>query len=54
MRLSGKAVVVCKIPAGGFPSKFSLSPDGQILSLSNFGTDTLEIIDVQRLPGNPE
>jgi hypothetical protein len=54
MCLPGKAAVVGKIPAGGFPSEFSLSPDSQILFLSNSGTDTLEIIDVQRLPGNPE
>ena len=51
---SGKAAIVGKIPAGGFPREFSASPDGQTLFLSNFGTDTLEIIDVARLPGKSD
>jgi DNA-binding beta-propeller fold protein YncE len=38
-----------EIACGAFPRAFHLSPDGQTLFLTNFRSDTLQVIDVRRL-----
>jgi DNA-binding beta-propeller fold protein YncE len=47
---SGKAAVVGTIQAGAFPREFGQSPDGRALFLANYLSNTLEVIDVERLP----
>ncbi len=46
----GKKAVFGKLPAHGFPRKFAISADGRTAFLSNFTSNTLEIIDVERIP----
>jgi DNA-binding beta-propeller fold protein YncE len=41
--------LVRSIPAGAFPRALTLSPEGRILFVSNFGSNTLQIIDVAGL-----
>jgi DNA-binding beta-propeller fold protein YncE len=38
------------VPAGEFPREMSLSADGRTLFLTNFGSNSLQIMDVARLP----
>ena len=45
----GKAAVLGKIPAQGFPRKLVTSNDGRTIFLGNFASDSLEIIDAERL-----
>lgn len=49
----GAAAVLGTIPAGAFPREMALSPDGRTLFLTNFGSNTLQVMDVARLPGRP-
>ena len=51
---SGMSAVLGTIPAQGFPREFGYSADGRTLFLSNFTSNTLEIIDVERLPIKPK
>ena len=51
---SGASAVLGTIPAQGFPREFGYSADGRTLFLSNFTSNTLEIIDVERLPIKPK
>lgn len=37
------------IPAGAFPRELRVSPDGQTLYLTNFGSNSLQVLDVGRL-----
>jgi DNA-binding beta-propeller fold protein YncE len=37
------------IPAGGFPRELQLTADGNTLLITNFDTDTLELVDLARL-----
>jgi DNA-binding beta-propeller fold protein YncE len=46
----GKAAVIGKISAQGFPREFAASADGHTLFLANFASNSLEVIDVERLP----
>jgi DNA-binding beta-propeller fold protein YncE len=39
------------LPAGEFPRELRLSPDGQTLYLANFGSHSLQAMDVASLPG---
>jgi DNA-binding beta-propeller fold protein YncE len=41
------------IPAGVFPREMSVSTDGHTLFLTNFGSNSLQVIDIDRLPVNP-
>jgi len=41
------------IPAGAFPRELRLTADGRTLFVTNFGSSTLEMIDVGRTPGAP-
>ena len=40
--------VVGHIPAGAFPRETSFSPDGNTLFLTNFSSDSLQVIDLKR------
>ena len=45
--------VIASIPAGAYPRNFCLSPDGRTLFLTNFVSDSLQVMDVSSLP-HPE
>ncbi len=40
--------ITAHIPAGSFPREMRLSPDGNTLFLTNFSSDTLQIVDLKR------
>jgi len=42
--------LVGSIPAGVFPREFGQSPDGRTLFVSNYVSNELEVIDLNRLP----
>lgn len=46
----GLGAVLGVIPAGAFPREMSVSADGRTLFLTNFGSRSLQVLDVQRLP----
>ena len=46
---AGAVAVIGTIPAGAFPREFSLSPDQHALFLGNFLSNTLEVVDLNRL-----
>ena len=46
----GGAAVLGTIPAGAFPREMTVSADGHTLFLTNYGSQTLQVIDVARLP----
>ena len=46
---SGAAAVVGSIPAGAFPRELEVTSDGRTLLLTNFGSRTLELIDLARV-----
>lgn len=46
----GPAAVLGTIPAEGFPRELRVTSDGKTLLLTNFTSNTLEIIDLTRLP----
>jgi hypothetical protein len=43
---SGASAVVGTIPAGSFPREIKITADGRTLLLTNFGSKTLEVIDL--------
>jgi len=47
---SGAKAVVGKVPAGAFPRELRVTPDGRTLFVTNFGSRTLEMIDLARVP----
>src|ERR1039458_2904551 len=47
---AGTDATLGTIPAGAFPREMALSADGHTLFLANFGSNTLQVIDVERLP----
>ena len=47
---SGEGAVLGTIPAQSFPREFASSPDGAAIFLSNFKSNSLEIINVAKLP----
>jgi DNA-binding beta-propeller fold protein YncE len=47
---AGTDATLGTIPAGAFPREMALSADGHTLFLTNFGSNTLQVIDVERLP----
>jgi len=47
--LEGSSAVIGAIPAGAFPRELRTSFDGQTLFLTNFNSNTLEVIDLRRL-----
>jgi DNA-binding beta-propeller fold protein YncE len=46
----GAAARLGTIPAGAFPREMAVSADGRTLFLTNFGSQTLQVIDVAHLP----
>lgn len=50
---SGPAAVLGLIPAGGFPRELRVTTDGQTLLVTNFTSNTLELVDLARLPLQP-
>lgn len=48
--LAGHTVILGIINVGAFPRELTLSPDGKSLYLTNYNSDTLNIIDVSKLP----
>jgi DNA-binding beta-propeller fold protein YncE len=49
----GTAAVLGTIPAGTFPREMAVSADGRSLFLTNFGSNSLQVIDVDHLPVAP-
>jgi DNA-binding beta-propeller fold protein YncE len=47
---SGAAAVLGLIPAGGFPRELRVTADGRTLLVTNFTSNTLELVDLTRLP----
>jgi len=47
---AGAAAVVGSIPAGAFPRELRLTSDGRTLILTNFGSRTVQMIDLARSP----
>jgi len=46
----GMGAVLGVIPAGAFPREMSLTSDGRTLLLTNFGSNSLQVMDVEHLP----
>jgi DNA-binding beta-propeller fold protein YncE len=46
---AGAAALVRTVPAGSFPRALILSPDGETLFLSNYASNSLQVIEVGRL-----
>ena len=49
----GAAAVIGSIPAGAFPREMRVTPDGRTLVLTNFGSRSIELVDLTRLPLEP-
>jgi DNA-binding beta-propeller fold protein YncE len=49
----GAAAILGSIPAGAFPREMRVTRDGRTLILTNFGSKTVELIDLSRLPVTP-
>lgn len=45
---AGAGGVLARIPAGAFPRELRVTPDGRTLFVTNFGSRTLEMIDLAR------
>ena len=45
----GAGAVIGSIPAGAFPRELRVTPDGRTLVLTNFGSRTIQMIDLTRL-----
>lgn len=50
---AGTGAALGAIDAGAFPREMALSADGHTLFLTNFGSNSLQVIDVDRLPLAP-
>ena len=46
----GAAAVVGSIPAGSFPREMRVTADGKTLILTNFGSRSIQMIDLARIP----
>jgi DNA-binding beta-propeller fold protein YncE len=47
----GAAAIIGSIPAGAFPREMRVTADGRTLILTNFGSRTVQMIDLARIPG---
>jgi len=47
----GAAAIIGSIPAGAFPREMRVTSDGRTLILTNFGSRTVQMIDLARIPG---
>ena len=50
----GLAAVQGIIPAGSFPREMAVSSDGRTLFLTNFGSSSLQVLDIDHLPIDPK
>ena len=50
---SGAGAIVGSIPAGAFPREMRVTSDGTTLIVTNFASNSVEIIDLARLPLSP-
>jgi DNA-binding beta-propeller fold protein YncE len=50
MEQQGADATVGTIPSGAFPRELSVSADGHTLFLTNAGSSSLQVIDIDRLP----
>jgi DNA-binding beta-propeller fold protein YncE len=50
----GKIAVMGTIPAGSFPREMAVSADERTLLLTNFGSNSLQVMDIARLPIDPK
>jgi DNA-binding beta-propeller fold protein YncE len=50
---SGAGAILGSIPAGAFPREMRVTSDGTTLIVTNFASNSVEIIDVARLPLSP-
>jgi DNA-binding beta-propeller fold protein YncE len=50
---AGAGAVIGQIPAGAFPREMRVTADGRALILTNFGSSTVQMIDLARLPIAP-
>ena len=48
---SGSDATIGSIPAGAFPREMRVTADGRTLILTNFGSRTIQMIDLARIPG---
>lgn len=46
---AGARAITDTIPAGGFPRELRLMPDGHTLLVTNYATNTLEVVDLARV-----
>lgn len=51
---AGASAVLGTIPAGAFPRELRVTADGRTLLVTNFMSNTLELVDLERLPLEPE
>jgi DNA-binding beta-propeller fold protein YncE len=49
----GTLTTLGSIPAGAFPREMAVSADGRTLFLTNFGSKSLQVIDIGKLPISP-
>ena len=49
----GAPAVIGSIPAGAFPRELRVTTDGRTLILTNFGSRTVQMIDLARVPSTP-
>ena len=47
---TGATAVLGTLPAQSFPRELASSPDGRTIYLSNFNSNSVEVIDVERMP----
>jgi YVTN family beta-propeller protein len=50
---SGAGAIVGSLPAGAFPREMRVTSDGTTLIVTNFASNSVEIIDLARLPLSP-
>jgi DNA-binding beta-propeller fold protein YncE len=53
MEQNGTDATIGTIPSGAFPREFDVSADGRTLFLTNAGSSSLQVIDIDRLPVEP-
>jgi DNA-binding beta-propeller fold protein YncE len=47
---AGAKAILGSIPAGAFPREMRVTSDGRVLLVTNFGSRTVQMIDLARLP----
>lgn len=47
---TGAPAVIARVPAGAFPRQLHLAADGRTLYVTNFASQTLQVVDLARVP----